>query len=168
MSEYKPGDVALVEAGCWANRKVGLRLAEGWAHVNGVNRDGDGVVSPVRPLAVIDPEDREQVERFAGLLHNYDAHLADDPHRESAWESLTAAALREFANPTPPKPDEPMGLGAVVRVQSRHGKDYGFKLLIRGHATHQPWMGDGLKQDWVEIEGPIEVLSPGYMPKEES
>lgn len=48
------GEIWLVEAGCWANRKVALRLDEGWSHVNGVNVDGDGIVTPVRPLVVID------------------------------------------------------------------------------------------------------------------
>lgn len=56
-------------------------------------------------VAVIDPEDREQVERLASVYFGYhDGPSADDMQ----------AALREFANPTPPKPPRPTGMGAVV------------------------------------------------------
>lgn len=52
---------------------------------------------------VIHPDDREQVERLrTALVHYYGS------------TSILQAALRGFANPTPPKPDEPTGLGAVV------------------------------------------------------
>lgn len=60
-------------------------------------------------LVVIDPEDREQVERLAERIgHLWKSH--------TYVRDVVQAALREFANPTPPKPEEPTGLGAVVET----------------------------------------------------
>ena len=108
--DWKPGDVAMVEVGCWANQRVALRLAEGWSHTNGVNVDGDGVVIPVRPLVVIDPEDREQVEALilAWAKEEPGARIDD----LAVGVTRAQAALRSLI--ADPKPAEPMGLGAVV------------------------------------------------------
>lgn len=110
--EWKPGDVALVEAGCWANRKVALRLDKGWAHTSGVNVDLDGVVVAVRPLVVIDPEDGEAVERLYRTLVSLTT-LAD--------ADRVQAALREYANPKPPRIDEP-GTWGVVEASCVHSE----------------------------------------------
>jgi hypothetical protein len=111
--DWKTGDVALVEAGrCWADRRVGLRLVEGWSTVNGVNVDGDGVVNPIRLLVVIDPESPEDVARLADAFCNARwSHLPGSDECDPLTRSSMQAALRELANP---KPDEPTGLGAVV------------------------------------------------------
>ena len=68
-----------------------------------------------RPVVVIDPEDREAVERLQDLF-------ADERDRNGGqsrlvvggWADAMQAALREYANPKPPKPEEPAGLGAIV------------------------------------------------------
>lgn len=60
-----------------------------------------------RPLVVIDPEDAEQVEALRAVFRSRECLPFD---RTDDWQ----ASLREFATPTPPKPDEPPGLGAVV------------------------------------------------------
>ena len=66
----------------------------------------DGNLNPTtRPLVVIDPEDREQVKRLTEMYRSVDNSIG--------WGPLQAA-LREFADPKPPKPEEPTGLGAVV------------------------------------------------------
>ena len=62
------------------------------------------------PPSVIDPDSNDDVLR---LLDLYWTGRRQGMSRRGAMQ----AALREFANPTPPKPDEPMGLGAVVRVR---------------------------------------------------
>ena len=59
------------------------------------------------PVAVINFDDREQVERLLVAFH------WPKPIPSYALDEMQAA-LREFANPTPTKPDEPLGLGAVV------------------------------------------------------
>lgn len=110
--EWKPGDspVAVVSwqsaGGKHGGTMRALRVAtshetNGWmTETFGLVSDRD--VTEVRPLALIDPEDRQQLKRlvFACSL-------------PVAWTVLRDA-LREFANPTPPKPDEPTGLCAVV------------------------------------------------------
>lgn len=56
-----------------------------------------------RPLLVIDPEDREQVKRLADA---FDA-------ASGSWTDQMQAALRSLVTP---EPDEPQGLGSVVRL----------------------------------------------------
>jgi hypothetical protein len=78
-----------------------------------------------RPVAVIDPEDAEQVERLARayFAEFWSRPLADDGvttkggdhFPEAIHIDSLSAALREFARPTPPRPEEPTGLGAVVK-----------------------------------------------------
>lgn len=167
--DWKPGDVALVEAGCWANRKVALRLAEGWAHTNGVNVDGDGVVSVVRPLVVIDPEDREQVERLILALpdaadwgfasaNNYD-HPDDLAVVEGIFEPFQTA-LREFANPKPPKPEEPTGLGAVV--EDSDGERWIRTSTPEDDADdlNKPWYRRGVRKNWLIVDA-VRIVGEG-------
>jgi hypothetical protein len=131
--EWKPGDVAMVEAGCWANRKVALRLAEGWSHANGVNVDGDGVVSVARPLVVIDPEDDEWAEALAAAVLTEAMGYRID--KAILVVGLTKG-LAEFAKPTPPKPPEPTD--PTARVTDR--RENIWRLLADG--------------DWVCTSGP--------------
>ena len=154
--EWKPGDVALVpgvgkalvlDDGRWSTQPRGV------IHP----RKGFEDLYKARPLVVIDPEDREQIERLAQLLHDYDAHLADDPHRESAWVSLTSDALRKYANPKPPKPEEPTGLGAVV-------EDAEGRRWVQVDAEGGMWLPqDNLHERWrsyYEVDA-VHVLSEG-------
>lgn len=111
--EFQPGEVALIEVGSSARAHVAIRdSSAGWligdSHAWRFLLDRqDPEVTVVRPLVVIDPEDREQVERLTAALIG-----APDPF--VARIDDVQAALREYANPTPPKPPEPTGLGAVV------------------------------------------------------
>ena len=72
--------------------------------------DGRGVIKTTRPLVVIDPEDREQVERLA---REYVITWLG-PREEVSPETVEQmqAALRSLI--APPKPPEPTGMGAVV------------------------------------------------------
>lgn len=103
--EWKPGDVAMVTSQ-YGRPVVAVRCGTdakrmGWAygdHLNGSpthhwSSDPDGL-HVVRPLVVIDPEDREQVERLRLALAEH--------YRNDDGDFGVAAALREFANPTPP------------------------------------------------------------------
>jgi hypothetical protein len=101
--EWKPGDVALWidstgvthrlfregygERGDGKARWFGATCGEAWPEP----------FDDLRPLVVIDSEDREQVERLTRLIFEV-AHPF--PGRVDA----TAAALREFADPKPPTP----------------------------------------------------------------
>jgi hypothetical protein len=71
-------------------------------------RNGDALNA--HPLAVIDPEDREQVERLLTLFWDNGTDECNDT------KALTAA-LREFADPTPPKPVVTAEMVVAMRKQ---------------------------------------------------
>lgn len=86
--EWQPGDMARTRRGGTVARTAihkWVLLDDGHA----VNLDHEP-----RPLVVIDPEDREQVERLRDILTPPGAMF-----RHGCGE--IEAALREFANPTP-------------------------------------------------------------------
>lgn len=95
--EWKPGDVADFGS------SIAMRTRAGWAYKDGsIGSLAQDDYNP-RPLVVIDPEDLEQVKRFVrGIYPSGAATIVDD----------FQVALRSLV--TPPKPDEPTGLGAVV------------------------------------------------------
>jgi len=105
-TNWKPGDVAMATFFGEESVRV-VRYPGGWArladtddYIPDSQAMGAHVVADPRPLVVIDPEDMEVMERVWRMADHTPTELQ--------------AALREFANPTPPKPDEPQGLGAVV------------------------------------------------------
>lgn len=114
--KWKPGDVAATDYRGVTSRAM---VVEGrscpqmhpprphWHSLRGGWNPLDDEHVTHRPLVVIDPEDRGQVEELIRLFWANGNDDCDDIR-------ATQAALREFANPTPPKPDEPLGLGAVV------------------------------------------------------
>lgn len=93
--------------GCRVSNCAQHRGMDHWHTARGTHSDGSSA-DAIRPLVVIDPEDRQQVERLESL------YLRDEHDECANPTDCMADALREFANPTPPKPDEPLGLGAVV------------------------------------------------------
>jgi hypothetical protein len=147
--EWKPGDVAhvpgvgralLADDGAWVTQRIGKRH----------DAETFGRFTSVRPLAVIDPEDREQVERLTDLLWE----TCDDATAQTDMQ----AALREFANPTP-QIEEPTGLGAVV--EDEDGDHW-----IRGSHPTEPWFSPNGSQDngtWADINA-VRVLSKGVTP----
>lgn len=135
-----------------------------WVFSDGKYRDRD--ISNSRPLVVIDPEDTEAVERLARA--RWEAYRGDASVKPCSFDDLAEwlrqeridwmqAALREYANPKPPKPEEPTGLGAVVRDESNR------KWVRAGASFSAPnWRACG-GDEWTEY-GDIrvaEVLSPG-------
>lgn len=149
MSEWKPGDVGTSTAGerfivntegkCfWPGIEKG-----DWSGLSGEPEPAD------RPVVVIDAEDAEQVERLRDILLESVGLLGIEG---------IAAALREFACPTPPRPEEPTGLGAVV--EDAEGRQW--TRIARGVSQWQIQTGAG--QPFVrygEIDDVVRVLSPG-------
>ena len=118
VRKWEPGDVAAVK---FAWGMGGYRICvrgerhgkPGWIHdrLEGFTAD-DHPAGPTdaRPLVVIDPEDREQVERLARAYCEQFSGRGAPLRPEEAWHMQ--AALRSLLAPA--KPDEPQGLGAVV------------------------------------------------------
>jgi hypothetical protein len=169
MSDYRPGTVAVATVNVRRGGKDEdrtmrvVRFAAGWAHCSIPDEfwmDSEGRVTDIRPLVVIDPEDCEQVERLmrTAFPHGIFPAAADEMQR----------GLREFANPTPPKPEEPTGLGAVVEdaegerwirvdwtnpwCRAKPQKRNGGEGLV--HRSHLPW----------ERIAAVKVLSEGVQP----
>lgn len=144
---WKPGDMAIV-----ANEVAMFVDQDGdrfWITPIGTHwRVYD---APQRPLAVIDFEDREQVERLHALYEDLSRGVSADDMQ---------AALREFASPTPPRPEEPQGLGAVVEAI------YDNRFVRIGDGTWQR-VEKGRKQGAVcaydEIAA-VRILSEGVAP----
>lgn len=115
--EWKPGDIALVTS--WRGTdQVALRVAPRsaadayvWVALNehGDTRGlSDGEVMAANPLVLINPEDRDQVERiYRGWCDSLGG-----PDLDQQVDAMQTA-LRGFASPTPPKPDEPATWGVV-------------------------------------------------------
>lgn len=163
--EWKPGDVAMVRqldgkerlaiVGTYG-RPAALRPPH-FVYFDGGYDDVRGWAGSARPLVVIDPDDRKQVERLVrAYLDCGDgiAELSTEPW--SLPGMRLRQALREFANPTPPKPPEPTGLGAVV-------EDADGSLMIRTNSKRDlPWTcaGTGSVWSWSSIDA-VKVRSDG-------
>lgn len=158
--EWQPGDVAMVTVGYEANRHVGWFDGSGWRYATDLWASSDPAIVTARPLVVIDPEDREQVERLLSLTDGCFNDVRVDGTGPTAVD-LAQIRLREFASPTPPKPDEPTGLGAVV-------EDAKGGLYLLAHPG-EAWMqvGIGSLCRWRDIDA-VKVLDDGYKPGEPS
>lgn len=121
-AQWKPGQVLANETNepmfvieVTGNTIAAAKTGQAWVEGSCVvTPDGNGwrpdVFSTLRPLVVIDAEDDEAVERLRKALSDSGAFTGLTKGNVSNLQ----AALREFATPTPPKPDEPQGLGARV------------------------------------------------------
>lgn len=109
MSTYEPGTNAIITTARGEVRAY-RTLAGRWITPGGGHVYYDAQVTAVRILPTIDYNDREQVERLHAL---WCAAIVSKGTSAGQIDNLQAA-LREYANPTPPKPAEPTGLGAVV------------------------------------------------------
>jgi len=112
--EWKPGDVALRtshNADPYAMRSMAALTCSGvghdrglhWHHENGGWDPMEGKPS-YRPFVVIDPEDREQVKRLAlAYCKTFAAGDSIVDRALSVCADQMQTALREFADPKPPK-----------------------------------------------------------------
>ena len=153
MTTYEPGTVAVATVrgvegvrvmrdaggGWWSPRLIG----GGWKHLN-------ENVTDIRPLAVIDPEDREQVERLADALRGVEWCEID---RDST--DALQVALCEYAAPTPERIPEP-GIWGVVEARS--------EAYLRTEWVRRPddlWHTTGeRRREWDELIDPV-LVRPG-------
>lgn len=147
--EWKPGDVALAKYDgeppmLYVYSKVFGKDEHRWQNaMTGRHSYTFEAADWHRSLVVIDPEDREQVERLRDYC--WRGGTVDD------WQNH----LREFANPTPPKPDEPTGLGAVV--EDADGNRW---VLYTTPDSTAPWCDGMTSYEWDEVDA-VRVLSEG-------
>lgn len=123
--------------------------SETWDTAVSTALDG-GAITDRRPLLLIDPEDREQVERLTGAL----VHAGSGRNDTNHWREVQTA-LRSLVQPPTP---EPTGLGAVVVSD-----DKPFTRMARQGET--PWIGEGgLRFSWAQVVhiGPVEEKSAGW------
>jgi hypothetical protein len=163
--EWKPGDVALVTIPGHEERlmtRYSTGVERGWYYGVGLNVDGKAHFSDegsgrghvARPLVVIDPEDRQQVERLQVVM--WQAHGTHEVMRDQLPHvaDVLQSALREFADP---KPDEPTGLGAVV--ESEDGRRWVRSKDITTVCHWKPSAG-GRRVRWSDLPH-VRVLSEG-------
>jgi hypothetical protein len=105
--------------------------------------------SDARPLVVIDPESEDDVRRLCEAYRSVDHSIGTMPMQ---------AALREFANPTPPKPPEPTGLGAVV--EDAEGVRW---VRYEPTGSTAPWVGNCVSVEWDDVPA-VRILSDGVQP----
>lgn len=127
--EWKPGDVALVTID--GKERPVVRSEGGHKWIVEPEPSSRRVIESVRPLVVIDPEDRQQVAQLVKMFNH-----TDGPVLGAVFTDRLQAALREFANPTP-KPAEPTGLGAVI--EDAEGK----RWTRYDERDPQPWWRTG-------------------------
>lgn len=156
-TEWKTGDVAMVECESWApGPQRAVRYESGWTWLNDTDYfTNDGIDTPLhrpvrvlRRLVVIDPESIEDVARLNMLIAAIEM---------SPGTTALAAALREFAKPKPPKPDEPKGLGAVVETELGD-KWVRSHVLIEGRPWTRPDLSGTYAWDYFHA---VRVLSEG-------
>lgn len=109
--------------------------------------------APHRPLVVIDPEDRDQVERLLSrYLNEYDG--MDSPARKDEVDCFQIALRSLVADP---KPEEPQGLGAVIEESS------GERLVRTSDENDRAWTDEnGDSWPWRKL-AVVRVLSEGLV-----
>lgn len=120
-----------------------------------VSTETESAVCPdCRPVVVIDPEDREAVERLVDQITRLNAP------GPATYADRVQLALREFATPTPPKPEEP-GLGGVV--EDTKGRRWVNATDHRASVHTNPWMCLSDPERWASYADidVAEVLSHG-------
>ena len=156
--EWKIGDLAVVTTKSGVQYRGIYQLAPGidhyWGRLPGEVRP-NALLDPdvsARPLVVIDPEDREACSRLRQLYE-------EDSNFVRATEGMQQA-LREFTNPTPPKPEEPRGLGAVVEDVA--GRRWVRLVRAGDDSTQDDWKRSGHHgtRAYADIDA-VKILSDG-------
>lgn len=171
IGDWKLGEVALVECSDGEFRRAMFsthsvdRPTKFWAFPDGLGRTPDSVA---RPLVVIDPEKIPHLSEFDASPREALLALASDVESADRRQTgidldASAAVLRWLAEqiPLPPKPDEPIGIGAVV-------KDLDGDLWVSSGpiVSRRRWTNttDGFRSTWDAIRSVDIILSKGVQP----
>lgn len=159
--EWKPGDVADVTS---RGNVRAFRTDEGWTYVDGSTQGLAADRYSFRPLVVIDTEFPATVVR----------HLRIAAENDCALTTLGWLADQIEAQTALPKPDEPLGLGAVVEamcgcsaelrrfVRDPDARDFNLPHDAAGAATgaEVPWVSQCGHHDYAALSV-VRVLSEG-------
>jgi len=86
-------------------------------HIDAAGIKGLTLIVDGRPLVVIDPEDREQIEKTLPRLREQIEAVLRVSVDDRAWERILGRIEDDLStSAAPPKPEEPAGLGAVVEA----------------------------------------------------
>lgn len=99
--EWKPGEVAVTAKGALAIRQGGR-----WIDSHGAPWSDEKFATNLRPLVVIDPEDREQVANALPRLREQIEAVLRVSVDDRQWERIFGSVqddLLALANPQPPK-----------------------------------------------------------------
>lgn len=166
QQKWEPGTVALVD---WEGESV-VRILSKYGHTFGSDRSAwwgpEGylrceaeAIKGIRPLLVLDPDNpdqmRELAKTFGGKRWPGQLGVVSD----STYEALTAAVRAMLPKPTPVKPAEPTGLGAVVEDGDGDFWVYGGMRSILDGET-RIWLHAEKKDTYAKINA-VKVLSEG-------
>lgn len=158
--QWKPGDVARVTDPVEGELTM-IYISKGMNCWHGARADGSLLcldatqAVSATSLVVIDPKDREQVERLGVAI--YDAGFTAASRLQAALRSLIAD----------PKPPEPTGLGAVVEdaeggMWIRHKPDSG--RLRPTHAWYPAgYVHGSIRTPYSDIDA-VRIVAPGVQP----
>lgn len=157
MSEWKPGDVAMVrnEYGAWNRAILQVDFPRSRWQYGAVKQSAD-VDRQARPLVVIDPTSDDVDQLFSIRFRRDIESIVRLSIDDSQWARIEIAARRRLAEFASPKPEEPTQLGAVV-------EDSEGKRFIRVHETENcRWfrVGVGSLCTWEGVRA-VTVISPG-------
>ena len=145
QQEWEPGTVALVNG----ETKPRVLDADGDWFRSGASYVFSYESPKVRPLLVLDPDNPDQMRELC------EAARLTAP----CWPDDIAAAVRAMLpKPTPVKPAEPTGLGAVV--EDSEGK---WVCLDNSRLPWREWTS-GEFRDWADFSNAVKVLSEGVTP----
>lgn len=157
--EWKPGDVGKSKQhgyiGIFVN-DCELHGAE-LQHWHNESGKWDPAWDDRTPLVVLDPEDREQAERL--LIASW-AGIRKGPASDEEIDRAQAA-LRSLV--APPRPEEPMGLGALVEADYSGGRGRARWARSEGHSwvcLTPGWVGELCQ--WSSLVDP-RVLAEGWV-----
>jgi hypothetical protein len=149
MTNYEPGAVASATARGVPNVRVMRREGRdcyGWVAALATDHLTllkDSEVTDIRPLVVIDAEDREQVERLTAAIAE---HRAPGPNVHNI-----KAALRSLIHP--PKPEEPTGAGAIITAQRPNTSEDLARLIRTDVRSPRRWVDpDGDYYAYAELD----------------
>ncbi len=149
-------------SGLWAKRPHGWGMRGGSAAFDWLARAFSDPVA--EGSLVIDPEDREQVERLVSELRQRGIGqmlMTREQSQSGSVDEVMAEHVRNALTDlvTPPKPDEPWGLGAVVATEA--DGDY-IRVSVE---ISNPWRNvqTGVQRHWDGVAA-TRTLSEGVQP----